>query len=146
MLEDLASQRDKLNGVMDIISLVLQIISAVSLLVAGMSIMTIMLVSVHERTREIGFKKAVGATGGRIMIEFLTEAVLLTLAGGALGITLAVAAAVVGSAVFGVFVSVSTATIVGVTAFSVLLGALFGVYPAKKAADLPPAEALHGME
>ena len=146
VLEDLASQREKLNGVMDIVSLVLQVISAVSLLVAGMSIMTIMLVSVHERTREIGIKKAIGATRGRIMTEFLAEAVLLTLAGSVLGVSLAMAGAVIGGAIFGMSVSVSFKTIIGVTVFSMLMGALFGVYPAKKAADLPPAEALRGVE
>lgn len=146
VLEDLASQREKLNGLMDIVSLVLQVISAVSLLVAGMSIMTIMLVSVHERTKEIGIKKAIGATGGRIMAEFMAEAVLLTLAGSLCGITLAVAAAFIGSAVSGIRIGVSVSTILAVTAFSVVLGVVFGVYPAKKAASLPPAEALHGAE
>ena len=86
VLENLATQRDKLERLMDIITLVLKIISAVSLLVAGMSIMTVMLVSVHERTGEIGIKKAVGATGRRIVWEFMTEAVLLTLAGSLLGV------------------------------------------------------------
>lgn len=146
VLEDLASQREKLNGLMDIVSLVLQVISAVSLLVAGMSIMTIMLVSVHERTKEIGIKKAIGATGGRIMTEFMAEAVLLTLAGSIFGILLAVTAALIGSLVSGVQIGISGATVLGVTGFSVVLGVVFGVYPAKKAANLPPAEALHGAE
>ncbi len=146
VLENLASQREKLNGLMDIVSLVLQVISAVSLLVAGISIMTIMLVSVHERTKEIGIKKAIGATGGRIMAEFMAEAILLTLAGSLGGIALAVAAALVGSIISGVQIGVSLSTVIGVTAFSVILGAVFGVYPAKKAASLPPAEALHGAE
>lgn len=144
VLENLAAQRDKLNGLMDIVSLVLQIISAVSLLVAGVSIMTIMLVSVHERTVEIGIKKAIGATAGGIMLEFMTEAVLLTLAGSVCGVGLAILAAGVGSILSGVRIAVSAVTVLGVTAFSVLLGAVFGVYPAKKAAALPPVEALRG--
>ncbi len=144
MLENLASQREKLNGLMDVVSLVLQVISAVSLLVAGMSIMTIMLVSVHERTKEIGIKKAIGATGGRIMAEFMAEAVMLTLAGSICGITLAVLAAGIGTVISGVRIGVSVSTILGITAFSVVLGVVFGVYPAKKAAALLPAEALGG--
>ncbi len=146
VLENLASQREKLNGLMDIIRLVLQIISAVSLLVAGMSIMTIMLVSVHERTCEIGIKKAIGAGKGSIMAEFMIEAILLTLAGSFCGVTLAVFAAGIGSLLSGIPITVSVLTILGVVAFSVVLGVVFGVYPAKKAADLPPAQALRGAE
>ncbi len=146
VLENLASQREKLNGLMDIIRLVLQIISAVSLLVAGMSIMTIMLVSVHERTSEIGIKKAIGAGKGSIMAEFMIEAILLTLAGSFCGVALAVFAAGIGSLLSGISITVSVLTILGVVAFSVVLGIIFGVYPAKKAADLPPAQALRGAE
>ncbi|MBQ6706870.1 MAG: ABC transporter permease [Clostridia bacterium] len=144
VLEDLAAQRDKLNGLMDIVRVVLQVISAISLLVAGMSIMTIMLVSVHERTVEIGIKKAIGATGGRIMLEFMAEALMLTLAGSIAGSAVAVVACVIGGAVTGMEIGVSLSTILAVTAFSLVLGIVFGVYPAKKAAALPPAEALRG--
>ncbi len=144
VLEDLAAQRDKLNGLMDIVRLVLQVISAISLLVAGMSIMTIMLVSVHERTVEIGIKKAIGATGGRIMLEFMAEALMLTLTGSLMGSGVAVAACLIGGAVTGMDIGVSFSTVLAVTAFSLVLGIVFGVYPAKKAASLPPAEALRG--
>lgn len=145
-LDDLASQREKLNGLMDIVGLVLTVISAVSLLVAGISIMTIMLVSVHERTKEIGIKKAIGATDGRIMTEFMTEAILLTLTGSVCGLTVAVAIAVIGGAVSGIPIAIPLRTVAGVIAFSVGLGIVFGVYPARKAASLPPATALHGGE
>ncbi len=144
VLEDLAAQRDKLNGLMDIVRVVLQVISAISLLVAGMSIMTIMLVSVHERTVEIGIKKAIGATGGRIMLEFMAEAMMLTLIGSIVGSLVAVAACLIGSVVTGMEIGVSVSTVLAVTAFSLVLGIVFGVYPAKKAAALPPAEALRG--
>lgn len=144
VLQDLASQRDRLNGLMDVVSLVLQIISGVSLLVAGISIMTIMLVSVHERKGEIGIKKAIGATGGRILLEFMIEAVLLSLLGSAAGIVLAVGSCLVGGILVGVTVEISFTTIVVVLIFSLLLGTIFGVYPAKKAAALPPTEALRG--
>ncbi len=141
-LDNLATQRDKLERLMDIIALVLKIISAVSLLVAGMSIMTVMLVSVHERTGEIGIKKAVGATGGRIMLEFMTEAVLLTLAGSLVGVGIALLFVFVAALVSGVAVTLSVSTIFGIILFSVFLGVVFGVYPAQKAAALPPAVAL----
>jgi len=143
-LDNLATQRDKLEHLLDIVTVVLKIISAVSLLVAGMSIMTVMLVSVHERTGEIGIKKAVGATGGRIMLEFMAEAILLTLGGSVAGVAIALLAVLSASALSGIAVSVSAGTVVGIVVFSVFLGIIFGVYPAKKAAALPPAEALRG--
>ncbi len=144
-LDNLATQRDKLERLMDIIALVLKIISAVSLLVAGMSIMTVMLVSVHERTGEIGIKKAVGATGGRIMLEFMAEAVLLTLAGSLAGVLTALLSVWVAALVSGITVSLSVPTVFGIVAFSVFLGVVFGVYPAQKAAALPPAVALRSI-
>lgn len=143
--DNLASQRDKLERLMDSIALVLKIISAVSLLVAGMSIMTVMLVSVHERTGEIGIKKALGATGGRILLEFLTEAVLLTLVGSVAGVTVALTAVGVTALVTRVAVAVSWGTVFGIVLFSVVLGMVCGVYPAKKAASLPPVEALRNV-
>ena len=127
---------------MDIIRLVLQVISAISLLVAGISIMTIMLASVKERTVEIGIKKAIGATPQRIMTEFLTESVTLALIGSAVGAAFAFAFCLVGGALFGVTVTLSFWTVGGVMGFAVLLGALFGVYPARMAAALPPVRAL----
>lgn len=144
-LENLATQRDKLERLMDIIALVLKIISAVSLLVAGMSIMTVMLVSVHERTGEIGIKKAVGATGNRIMLEFMTEAVLLTLAGSLAGTLTALLAVWVAALISGIAVAFSLGTIVGIVFFTLFLGVVFGVYPAQKAAALPPAVALRSI-
>lgn len=141
-VQDLAAQRDKLSGLMDIIRMVLQVISAISLLVAGISIMTIMLASVKERTVEIGVKKAIGATPHRIMTEFLVESVMLTLIGGAAGVAIALAFCVVGGALFGVTAVLSAWTVGGVMLFALLLGALFGVYPARVAAALPPVRAL----
>lgn len=143
-IENLASQREKLSGLMDIVSMVLTVISAISLLVAGINIMTVMLMSVHERTAEIGIKKAIGATAGRIMAEFMAEAVLLTLLGSLFGSAIAVVLCLIGSAVSGFPVVVSVGTLLAVMAFSVLLGVIFGVYPAKKAAELSPVMALGG--
>lgn len=79
--DNLAVQKERLSGLMDIVTLVLTAISGISLLVSGLSIMTIMLVSVNERTREIGIKKAIGASSGRILWEFLAEAVIISLLG-----------------------------------------------------------------
>ena len=104
--------------------------------------MTIMLASVKERTVEIGVKKAIGATPHRIMTEFLVESVMLTLIGGAAGVAIALAFCVVGGALFGVTAVLSAWTVGGVMLFALLLGALFGVYPARMAAALPPVRAL----
>ncbi len=139
--ENLAAQRDKLAGVMDIVTLVLTAISAISLLVSGLSIMTVMTVSVGERTREIGIKKALGATNGRILREFLTEALLLSLGGGVIGVAIGAGIGMIGLSFVGLSVSVWN-TMLLLIAFAVLIGGIFGVWPALKAARLDPVEAL----
>ena len=140
--ENLAMQKDRLGRIMTMVSLVLTVISGISLLVSGLGIMTIMLVSVTERTREIGVKKALGASRGRIMLEFLAEAIIITLLGSVIGIVLGGAAAGIGLAAFGVPVSVSLGSVLSLIGFCVLIGGVFGVYPAIKAARMPPVEAL----
>lgn len=139
--QDLASQKEKLSGVMDIVALVLTAISAVALLVAGLSIMTIMTVSVSERTREIGIKKALGATKGIILREFLAEALLLSLGGGVIGVALGGGAGMLGIAAFGIAVPWPSAA-GWLIVFAAGIGVVFGVYPAMKAARLDPVEAL----
>ncbi len=138
---NLAAQRDKLAGVMNIVTWILTAISAISLLVAGLSIMTVMTVSVGERTREIGIKKALGATNGRILREFLTEALVLSLGGGVIGVAVGAGLGAIGLSVFGLSVSVWK-TMVWLIAFAAVIGGIFGVYPALKAARLDPVEAL----
>lgn len=140
--ENLAMQKDRLSRVMNMVSLVLTVISGISLLVSGLGIMTIMLVSVTERTREIGVKKALGASRGRILLEFLAEAVMITLLGSLAGILLGGVAAWAGLSFFGVSVSVSLTSVLSLMGFCVLIGGVFGVYPAVKAARMPPVEAL----
>jgi len=117
-------------------------IAAVSLLVGGIGIMNIMLVSVTERTREIGIRKALGATRANILLQFLIEAVVLCLLGGIMGIVLGAGGATVMSHTAGWNTQVSPAAIVMAFAFSAFVGLSFGVWPARRAAVLDPIAAL----
>ena len=141
-LENLASQRQRLDAMMDIVSLALTAIGGVSLLVSGFGILTVMLSSVNERTREIGIKKAIGATRGRILTEFLAGALLLSLLGAVAGILLGCGAVLAGCLLLGyppVFPVVELAVVFALT---LLLGVLFGAYPAYQAAGMRPVDAL----
>ena len=140
--DNLAAQKDRLSGLMDIVTLVLTAISGISLVVSGLGIMTIMLASVSERTREIGVKKAIGASSGRILLEFLAESVILSLLGSLAGLVLGGGACWLGMQVMGIAMPLPLTSLLWVVAFSVTVGALFGVYPAVKAARLRPVEAL----
>lgn len=140
--DNLSTQRDKLGNLLDIVSLVLTAISGISLIVSGLGIMTIMLVSVNERTREIGVKKAIGASRGRILFEFLAEAVVISLLGSLIGVAVGGGISWLGMQAFGMSVPFVWTDFTLLIAFSVLLGAVFGVYPAVKAARLRPVDAL----
>lgn len=140
--EDLASQRLRLERVMQIVSLALVAIGAVSLLVSGFGILTVMLSSVNERTKEIGIKKAIGATRTRILLEFLAGALLLSLFGAAAGFVLGGGAVLVGCALLGYTPVFPVASLAGVFLLTILLGMAFGAYPAYRAAGLHPVEAL----
>ncbi|MDP1823641.1 MAG: ABC transporter permease [Archangium sp.] len=126
----------------DTLSTLLASIAAVSLLVGGIGIMNIMLVSVTERTREIGIRMAVGATPGQVLAQFLTEALTLSLLGGLLGVAAGVIAAQQLSAGFGWPLLLRTDIILAATGFSGLVGVGFGLYPALKAARMDPITAL----
>jgi putative ABC transport system permease protein len=117
-------------------------IAAVSLLVGGIGIMNIMLVSVTERTHEIGIRKALGATRWNILLQFLIEAVVLCILGGILGIALGAGGAVIMSQVAGWTTRISSTAIVMAFAFSAFVGVAFGVWPARRAAVLDPIIAL----
>ena len=117
-------------------------IAAVSLLVGGIGIMNIMLVSVTERTREIGVRKALGATRGNIMLQFLIEALVLCLVGGVLGVLLGIGAAITLSRVMQWNTLISPAAVAIAFGFSALVGLFFGIWPARRAASLDPIVAL----
>ncbi len=117
-------------------------IAAVSLVVGGIGIMNIMLVSVTERTREIGVRKALGATRGNIMLQFLVEALALCLVGGLLGIVVGTGAAMVLARVMLWNTLISPAAVVVAFGFSALVGLFFGIWPARRAAKLDPIVAL----
>ena len=117
-------------------------IAAVSLLVGGIGIMNIMLVSVTERTREIGVRKALGATGPNILLQFLIEAVVLCLLGGLIGVVLGGGGALVLGNLFNWNTELSMQSVIMAFAFSATVGVLFGVWPARRAASLDPIVAL----
>ncbi|MFN3476817.1 MAG: ABC transporter permease [Candidatus Methylomirabilales bacterium] len=134
---------EALQSIAAILTIMLGSIAGISLIVGGIGIMNIMIVSVTERTREIGLRKAVGAQDRDILIQFLNEAILLSLLGGCFGITLSYLLAFGISKSFPTFsVSISPSAIALGLLFSIGVGTFFGVYPAFKAASLDPIEAL----
>ncbi len=135
-MADLADQQARLFTVL------LASIASISLIVGGIGIMNIMLVSVTERTREIGIRMAIGATEGDVQQQFLIEAVVLSLLGGAIGIAFGTTASYLITQTLGWPVLVSPAAIGAAVVFSMAVGIFFGFYPARKAAQLDPIEAL----
>jgi putative ABC transport system permease protein len=123
-------------------TLLLSSIAGVSLLVGGIGIMNIMLVSVTERTREIGIRMAIGARPGDVLVQFLIEAVILSLLGGVIGILAGMGTAALLGSLMGTSTVISPAVILGSVAFTGAVGIFFGFYPARKAANLNPIEAL----
>ena len=123
-------------------SILLSSIAAISLLVGGIGIMNIMLVSVTERTKEIGLRKAIGARRRDILMQFLAESVVVSVIGGLAGIILGASGAKILSLVAGWDTLISIQSIILAFSFSVFIGLLFGIYPARKAARLAPIDAL----
>jgi putative ABC transport system permease protein len=130
------------EGAGETLTVMMFAIASISLLVGGIGIMNILLVSVTERTREIGVRMAVGAKRRHILMQFLIEAMTLGLLGGVLGIVLGIAAARIMTAVAGWPTIIAPGSIVVASVFSLLVGLFFGLYPANKAARLNPIEAL----
>lgn len=133
---------ESMKEMLSTVSLAIAAIAGISLLVGGIGVMNIMLVSITERTREIGTRKALGATNGSIRLQFIMEAIVLCMLGGLIGILLGMGIAVAATNMLGYTVSPSVPGIIVSVVFSVLIGVFFGYYPANKAAELDPIEAL----
>ncbi len=139
---------EKINQVIGYITLFIGFVSAISLIVGGVGVMNIMLVSVTERTSEIGIRKALGARTGSIMTQFLAESAMITFVGGIFGVLIGYGGAellcfIVSKATkIPVHISVNIFIALGAAVFSAAIGIFFGIFPAKKAADLSPIEAL----
>ena len=142
LCNNLLSQKSQLDDIMSIVTTALSMTAGISLVVSGISVMTAMMMSVSERTREIGVKKAIGARKRDILGEFLAESVLLTLLGSAAGIIAGLAVSFAGCVILGVPFSVNVGSLIISAVVTALLGAVFGAYPAAKAAKLSPADAL----
>ena len=140
--EDLLKQATQIQEISNSTNQQLIWIASISLLVGGIGVMNIMLVSVTERTGEIGLKKALGARKRRILTQFLTEAAVLTLLGGIIGVFGGIALAYIISKVSAVPVAISGVSIVIAVLFSTLIGIIFGLIPSVKAANMNPIEAL----
>jgi putative ABC transport system permease protein len=134
--------KKSISKVTNIMTMIIGGIASISLLVGGIGVMNIMLVSITERTREIGIRKALGATRGKILLQFLIEAMMLTLLGGIIGIGLGVGGAYLVSTFAKWPPLVSGQVVIGGVLFSMSLGIIFGLLPANKAAKLDPIEAL----
>ncbi len=138
----MADFSDQIDTILGSATKFLILVSVISLLVGGIGVMNIMLVSVTERTREIGIRKSIGARTGAIMTQFLAEAAILTLLGGIVGIILGIVMATVICSALGFNVIVTPTSVIGAAVFSVLIGLFFGLYPARKAATMKPIDAL----
>ena len=136
------SMMDTINTMLSSISLALSIIAGISLVVGGIGVMNIMLVSITERTKEIGTRKALGATNASIRMQFITESIVLCVIGGIIGIILGIVLGTIAMKVMGYESAVSLSSIIIAVLFSMGIGVFFGYYPANKAAQLNPIDAL----
>ncbi len=141
-IRDMTEIQQMLTSTTQTMSLLLGSIAAISLVVGGIGIMNIMLVSVTERTREIGLRKSIGARKRDIMLQFLVESVGMTLSGGVIGILIGIGTSFLLSFFAGWAVKTSIFSILLASVFSVMTGLFFGLWPARKAAELKPVEAL----
>jgi putative ABC transport system permease protein len=130
------------TSMMGTISIAVAAIAAIALLVGGIGVMNIMLVSVTERTREIGTRKALGARSSYIKMQFIVESVIICVIGGVIGIITGIALAAAGVSLLHMKLAISVPVVFISVGFSMLIGIFFGYYPAKKASQLDPIEAL----
>lgn len=141
-VENFNDYMGQMNTILGYVTLFVVMVAAISLLVGGIGVMNIMLVSVTERTREIGIRKSLGARTGSILVQFLSESAIITLLGGLIGITLGILGAMGICSLINFTAKIEPVTIIGATLFSSAVGIFFGIYPARKAARLSPIEAL----
>ncbi|MEA4911426.1 MAG: ABC transporter permease [Oscillospiraceae bacterium] len=139
---NMSSMLETVTEMLDTVQYAIAAIAAISLLVGGIGVMNIMLVSITERTREIGTRKALGAPNSAIRMQFIVESVIICTIGGILGILFGVALGMIASNLLGFAASPSAVSILIAVGFSMLIGVFFGYYPANKAAKLDPIEAL----
>lgn len=142
LLQSFSDSMEQITMVIDTITIFIVFVAAISLLVGGIGVMNIMLVSVTERTREIGIRKALGARTKSILLQFLFESAIITLLGGIIGIIFGYLGACGVCALMGFIAKVSVGTILTASLFSSAVGIFFGIYPARRAAKLSPIEAL----
>ncbi len=139
---NLAGQKESLKNILNLCTLVFSAVGGISLLVASLSIMTIMFISIQERKQEIGIKKALGAGKGRIMLDFLSEALLLSGMGSAAGIAVGLLVCGILAVSFGITVHIRTEIVISAVFLSIISAVLFSLWPAKRAADMRPVDAL----
>ena len=139
---NLQNEMESITSVLDTISLAIGVIAGISLLVGGIGVMNIMLVSITERTREIGVRKALGAPAGAIRTQFIVEAIVICLVGGVLGILAGLGMGAIGASLMGSPARPNPGVILAAVGFSMAIGVFFGYYPASKAARMNPIEAL----
>ena len=139
---NLSSEMENADNIMNIFTLVLAAIAGVSLLVGGIGIMNIMLVSIKERTREIGIRKALGATGSDILKQFLFESMLYAVVGGVIGVIVGCFMTVVSAQYIGLSIRLSAMPILLSVGFATGVGLIFGILPARRAAKMDPVDAL----
>ena len=140
--ESTTEQLEAMNEVTGTVTLLISSVAAISLIVGGIGVMNIMMVTVTERTREIGIRKSIGAKNSDIMFQFVVEAIILTFMGGILGIVFGFIAGLAAGKIMGMESVVSINSIIIAVVISSAIGIIFGVYPARKAALLDPIEAL----
>ena len=137
-----SSGLDQFNSILSMLSIFVSFVASVSLLVGGIGVMNIMLVSVTERIKEVGLRKAIGAKNKDILLQFLIESIILTLTGGLIGIFLGTVSTVIVSNILDMNPVIKVNIIFLSLTLSTMIGIVFGVYPASKAAKLNPIDAL----